>query len=534
MNGFLEWFKANTKMKRWMFLIIVGIILTCYGISEILVFKELSFIEVGKIVISFVVGFTSIILGIVFIQKRTLELLVEASDTRAESENQSAVKSLIFNKKVYDKGPNIVVIGGGSGLNTVLKGIKNYTSNITAIVTVSNYGNMPTDSRKELEVLPLGDIKESLIALSKDENSMEGIMNLKFDSGKLKNLSFSDIYFSAMEKLYGNFTDSIEESKDILNIVGRVLPVTLDEMHIVAELQDGTIIEQKDKIAEIVYKKVSKINRIYLSPTNCRPAPGVLEAIENADAIVIGPGSLYTNVIPNLLVKGVSKAIKESKAMKIYVTNIMTEPGQTDNYSVYDHINTIIEHAGRGIVEYCIYDTGEIIPEIIKRYNKEGADLVEQDISKAKELGVKLIQRDLAYVNGEFIRHNPASVAESIIELICEDLKFKDSQNTPEYFMMNTRLKESKIKNKSKAKPKRLKEKRNNRFKEKEEVRKPSKFGIKYKERIETIKNADKQTQKNKKNINKQKEQKNIEQNEIKAAHMKPKHTKIEKLKTKK
>ena len=168
MKGFLEWFKASTKMKRWIFLILIGIVLTCYGISQILVMKELSFFDVGKIVVSFAVGFTAIIIGIVFTQKRTLELLVQDSDERLEGESRNAVKSLIFNKKVYDKGPNIVVIGGGSGLNTVLKGLKAYTSNITAIVTVSSYGTAPSDSRKELAMLPLDDIKESMVALASE------------------------------------------------------------------------------------------------------------------------------------------------------------------------------------------------------------------------------------------------------------------------------------------------------------------------------------------------------------------------------
>lgn len=491
MKGFLEWFKASTKMKRWIFLILIGIVLTCYGISQILVMKELSFFDVGKIVVSFAVGFTAIIIGIVFTQKRTLELLVQDSDERLEGESRNAVKSLIFNKKVYDKGPNIVVIGGGSGLNTVLKGLKAYTSNITAIVTVSSYGTAPSDSRKELAMLPLDDIKESMVALASDETAMEGLMNLKFEDGKLRKLSFGDIYLSAMEHLYGNFTDSIEKSRNVLNIIGRVLPVTLEEINIAAELQDGSVVTEKSKIPEMVLDKVSKINRIYITPTNCKPAPGVIEAIEKADAIIIGPGSLYTNVIPNLLVKGVSKAIKESKAMKVYISNIMTEPGQTDNYSLSDHMKAIIDHAGKGIIDYCIYDTGEVIPEFIKRYNKQGADLVEQDIAKAKALDVKLLQRDLASVNGEYIRHNPEAVAASIIELICDDLKFNDKQNAPQYLMLNSRLMGEKKKLKKNQKAKQKVKRVNANAEGKEKAKKQSKFGMKYQERIETIRQTD-------------------------------------------
>lgn len=490
MKGFFSWFKGSTKMKRWMLLVLIGIILVGYGVASILIAKEISFVEIGKIILLFVLGFTCTIVGIVFAQKRTLELLIEASDLRLEKGNKNVnVNSLIFNKKIYDKGPNIVVIGGGSGLNTVLRGLKNYTSNITAIVTVSDYGKLPTNSRKQLELLPLDDIKDSLVALSYNEQVMDGILNLNYKQGMLKGLSFGDIYLYSMKELYGDFTESIEKSKEVLNIIGRVLPVTLDEVKICAELENGMVVEEKDKIPEVVFDKVTNINRIYINPSNCVPAPGVLEAIKNADAIIIGPGSLYTNVIPNLLVKNVSRTIKESKAIKIYVNNIMTEPGQTDNYTISDHIQAIQDHAGAGIMDYCIYDTGEIVPEYIRKYNMEGQDLVEQDIQKCKEKGVKLLQRNLSTIIDDNIRHDPNAVAEAIIQIICDDLKFKDKQNDPEYIMLNSRLKEEKRRKKNtkpifNVKPKSKKNTTN-------KVKKTSKFNEKYKERIESIKTSE-------------------------------------------
>ena len=494
MKGFFSWFKGSTKMKRWLFLVLIGIVLVCYGVASILVAKEISFIDVGKIILLFVLGFTCTILGIVFAQKRTLELLIEASDLRLEKGNKNVnVNSLIFNKKVYDKGPNIVVIGGGSGLNTVLSGLKNYTSNITAIVTISDYGKLPSNSRKQLDLLPLDDIKESLVALSYNEQVMEGILNLKYEKGMLKNLSFGDIYLYSMKELYGDFTESIERSKDVLNITGRVLPVTLDEIKICAELENGMVVEEKEKIPEIVFDKVTKINRIYISPSNCVPAPGVLEAIKNADAIIIGPGSLYTNVIPNLLVKNVSKTIKESKAIKIYVNNIMTEPGQTDNYSISDHIQAIIDHAGEGVIDYCIYDTGEIVPEYIRKYNREGQDLVEQDIQKCKDKGIKLLQRNLSCIIDETIRHNPKAVAEAVIQIICDDLKFRDKQNDPQYIMLNSRLKEEKKRKKNTKPIFKVKNKKSTA----KRAKRTSKFNEKYKDRIQSIKETDKNIVKN-------------------------------------
>ena len=217
MKGFFKWFKKESKMKRWMLVIILGILLACYGMVILLTGEQLGFMDLAKIVASFVIGFTLVIIGNIFMQRRTLELLVQETDKRDEAKTGN-VKSLIFNKKVYDEGPNIVVIGGGSGLDSVLKGLKNYTSNITAIVTVSDYGAGISDSRKLLETMPLDDIKNSFVALSENETIMNGILNYKFTEGRLKSLSFGDIYLLAMKELYGDFTASIEQTKNVLNI----------------------------------------------------------------------------------------------------------------------------------------------------------------------------------------------------------------------------------------------------------------------------------------------------------------------------
>ena len=179
-----------------MFLILIGILLACYGLAEIIVMKEISFQEVGKVVVIFVIGFIAIVLGLIGLNKRTLEVLIEATDERMENKKNVNINSLIFNKTVYDKGPNIVVIGGGTGLNTVLTGLKNYTSNLTAIVAVSDYGEEATNSRRELDMLPLGDIKDSIVSLASKEEQMDKLMNYEFTSGKLRGLNFPVIYFS--------------------------------------------------------------------------------------------------------------------------------------------------------------------------------------------------------------------------------------------------------------------------------------------------------------------------------------------------
>ena len=480
MKGFFSWFKSENKMKRWMILILISMIAICYAISIILVTDSINIKTIVKVIVLFIFGFLGIVFGGISIQKRTLEILVK------ETDKTNNIKSLIYDKKVYTQGPNIVVIGGGNGLNSVLKGLKKYTDNITAIVTISDYGEAKTDSRILLNTLPLEDVKESLIALASDEEEMEKLINHKFSYGALKSLSFGDIYLLAMQNLYSDFSKSIEKSKNVLNITGKVLPVTQDEIEICAELTDGTVVKGKNEIPDIINEKTCNINRVYISPSNCKVAPGVVEAIKNADAIIIGPGSLYTNVIPNLLVKGVSRAIKESKAFKIYVSNIMTEPGQTYNYALSDHIKAIKRHIGDGIIDYCIYDTGEVMPEYIRKYNMKGAELVEQDIQKAKIEGVKLLKRDLATIENGYIRHNPDAIARSIIELICEDLKFKDRQNDPEYLILKQKLKYKKIRPSQKNKWKKRKVSKDGK----------SKFYSKYENRIQSIKESDEKLKK--------------------------------------
>lgn len=509
MKGFFTWFKSSTKIKRWIFVILIGIALCCYGFAQILTKNELVFTDLLLIIGSFVLGFVFIVIGIIFIQKRTLELLVQANISGVEGKKSVNMNSLIFGKKLYENGPNIVVIGGGTGLNTVLKGIKKYTDNITAIVTISDYGRKTSTSRDELNLLPLEDIKQSMVALADKDEDMQKVINHTFTNSYLKGLNFGDIYLLALSQIYGN--SAIEKSSQILKTTGKVLPVTLDEIQICAELKDGTIVEEKDKISNVVYDKVTSINRVYITPSNAVPAPGVLEAIKNADAIIIGPGSLYTNIIPNLLVKNVVKTIKESKAIKVYVSNIMTEPGQTDNYSISDHIDALVEHIGKGVIDYCLCDTGEVTPEFVRKYNKMGSDLVEQDLKNVLDRGITIIQKDMSEIKDDAIRHNPDAIASSVIELICDDLKYKDKQNNTQYVMMNSKLKVQKKEERKHKKAKKIETKSRIKDAEKQKprFRKKSKFQTKYKDRIDSIQHSDETTENNRKKAIKGKNNKN-------------------------
>mgnify|MGYP002587470072 FL=1 len=514
MKGIFYWFKDSSKMKRWIMLILVGIVFSSFGMANMIVSEEaISFGQAAKIIAYFVIGFTCVVLGLVFINKRNMELFIEATDYRLDKDEKINVNSLIFNKTVYNQGPKIVVIGGGSGLNNTLEGLKKHTSNITAVVTVSDYGENFCENNETMLYRQLEDIKNGISSLALDDNSkMKDLLSYKFKEGALNGVSFSDLYFAAMDDISKSSADAIKDSNEIFKICGKVLPVTKDKMKICAELENGYLIEEKSKIAETVYDKLTKINRVYLNPTNCKALPEVIEAIREADGIIIGPGSLYTNVIPNLLVNGVSRAIRESKAVKLYVCNIMTEPGLTDNYSVADHINAIVEHCGEGLIDYCLYDTGEVIPEYIKKYNLDGAELVEQDLSDIKDKRIKFIKEDMSVIKDDFVRHNSMLIADTLIKIICDDLKFKDRQNEPEYLMMNSKLQMDKEIKKEMIRQN--KNKKNDSKKPKSKSK--SKFASKYSDRIESIKHADEKAEKRKKArmIKKQTEPKKIEDQE--------------------
>jgi len=497
MRGIFQWFKDSSKMKRWFMLILIGVVFASFGMANLIVSEEsISFIQAAKIIIYFVIGFTCVILGLVFINKRTMELFVEATDYRLDNNKQVNVNSLIFNKTVYNNGPKIVVIGGGSGLNTTLEGIKKYTSNITAVVTVSDYGENLKQNNEYMVYRQLEDIKNGISSLAfNDESKIKELLDYQFSNGKLKGIKFSDLYFKAMTDISSSTADAIKQSNDVFKIIGTVVPVTKDKMEICAELENGYLIEQKSRIAETVYDRLTKINRVYLNPTNCKALPEVIEAIKEADGIIIGPGSLYLNVIPNLLVSGVARAIKESKAVKMYVCNIMTEPGLTDNYSVADHINAIVEHCGEGLIDYCLYDTGEIIPEFIKKYNLDGSELVEQEITNIKDKKIKFIKENISIIKDDFIRHNSMIIADKLIQIICDDLKFQDKQNDIEYIMMNSKL----VADKKIKKDIKRNSKNKNRKNEKSKIKLKSKFASKYSDRIQSIKDSDEKAIKKKK-----------------------------------
>ena len=319
MKGIFYWFKDSSKMKRWIMLILVGIVFCSFGMANIIVSEEaITFGQAGKIIAYFVIGFTCVVLGLVFINKRNMELFIEATDNRLDKDEKVNVNSLIFNKKVYNQGPKIVVIGGGSGLNNTLEGLKKHTSNITAVVTVSDYVEDFGENNEKLVYRQLEDIKNGIGSLAiEDTSKMSELLNYKFKKGALKNVAFSDLYFSAMDDISTSTAQAVKDSNEIFKICGKVLPVTKDKMKICAELENGYLIEEKSKIAETVYDKLTKINRVYLNPSNCKALPEVIEAIKEADGIIIGPRKFIYKRNSKLISKWCIKGNKRIKSRKI-------------------------------------------------------------------------------------------------------------------------------------------------------------------------------------------------------------------------
>lgn len=310
----------------------------------------------------------------------------------------------------------LVAIGGGTGLSTVLRGLRRYFHDMTAIVTVADNGGSSGKLRTQLGMLPPGDIRNCLCALA--NNELKDVMNYRFTEGELKGHPFGNLCIAAFNGVSGDFVEAVEKMNRILDTDGNVIPVTNKDVNLCAFLENGDIIWGESKIGKRIGSE--KIDRIELRP---KDPPAVLEAVEkiiDADIILFGPGSLYTSIIPNLLVKGIPEAIKKSKAVKVYVCNIMTQPGETIGYSAYEHLKAIEKHTYHNIMDYIIANDEEIDSELINRYRLEGAEYVslnEKDFEKSKTI---LKSGKLVSDNEKYLRHDVDILANIIFECLSE------------------------------------------------------------------------------------------------------------------
>ncbi len=345
------------------------------------------------------------------------------------------------------KGPKIVAIGGGTGLSTMLRGLKYFTANITAIVTVGDDGGGSGVLRQDLGMLPPGDIRNCILALANTEPIMENLIRYRFTDGTLKGQNFGNLLLAALTGIYGEFEIAVQKMSDVLAVRGKVLPVTIDDMVLKAKLENGNTIVGESNIPEASLEQNSQIDRVYINPEDCKALDEAIVAIKKADSIIIGPGSLYTSVIPNLLVKDILNAIKEAKSPKIYVCNIMTQPGETDLYTVKSHLNAINKHVDGNIFDYVIVNNNEDLSlDLEKKYLDGNSNLVKYDKDQMNLLGIKIIEEDLIKVNSNgYVRHNEYKLSTLIIKTIMKEvLMFSDSKIS-HYLHLSEKLRNKEI-----------------------------------------------------------------------------------------
>lgn len=410
------WLLPGLKVKRWFAMIFVGSLLILIGTMIVFnmrpVYFTMEFIRyiAGKAptgIVGVIVAAFGVLMFFKGWQKTNLSIL----DLEGDREKGSILESL-YRRRKLNRGPKIVAIGGGTGLSMLLKGIKKITNNITAIVTVGDDGGSSGRLREEMGVLPPGDIRNCIAALADDEDLVTKLFQYRFKTGEgLEGHSFGNLFLTALCSITGDMVSAVKESSNVLSIRGRVLPSTLDDMKLVAELEDGRIIHGESNIPEAH----GKIKRLFTDPDNCRPLDDAIEAIKNADLIILGPGSLYTSVIPNLLIKQIAEEIAVSNAKKIYVCNIMTQPGETDDYSASNHINAILEHAGSKKILDAVLVNDSLPNNLAIKYKAANSFPVKLDVENIKKSGVRIVSKKLIEESKEgLVRHSSNRVARAI------------------------------------------------------------------------------------------------------------------------
>lgn len=337
-------------------------------------------------------------------------------------------------RKVLKAPLRIVSIGGGTGLSTLLGGLKRYARSkhtglgstlaetrpeldLTAVVTVTDDGGSSGRLRREFDIPPPGDIRNCMTALSEDEGLMSQLFEYRFSSGRgLKGHSFGNLFLAALNEITGDFAEAVKLSSEILAIRGRIFPSTRSNVTLEAELMDGTAVSGETNIS----KSRSAIRRIKLKPQSCDPMPETIDAILAADLITLGPGSLYTSIVPNLLVEGLPEAIERSSAMKVYFVNLMWQPGETINFTASGHLRAIQEHAQRGLIDTVVVNTANIPTHLQRKYAREKVKPVENDLESINKLGAKIVTAELVCDSSlahDKIRHDPAALAEVVVDL---------------------------------------------------------------------------------------------------------------------
>lgn len=412
MKEILEWFKPGTRVKRY-----IGIQILSIAVLIFCVISLTNILDLNKItLVAYIFLITLSIFGIIFSFVLAQKNILYVSLKNISKKNKSIrVKKLLYSDPRLKKGAKIVVIGGGSGLPILLKGLKEYTSNITAVVNVSDDDASLTTAMNDVEKLTPGDIRKCLAALSTNESDMDKLLTYK--ENDIKGQSVGNMVISALIKITGSFTKAVEKISEIFDMQGSIYPVSTDDIVLCAGLENGEVVVGKENIIERVREMKSPIKQIFLKEGSISPMPEVIDAIKSANVIVIGPGALYTSVVSNLLIDEVSKAIVKSKAKKVYISNIMNQPGQTDGYTLARYINEVERYLGKHVLDYAIVNNGEITEEMIKDFNQEESTPVKIDLENIQNRAISVIREDLVLATKSGIIHDTKRLSEIIVKL---------------------------------------------------------------------------------------------------------------------
>ena len=411
--GILKWFYPGIGIRRWIVVSAFGIAILIIGIVRLFSFDKYSIFLLQFLdVLLIFLGVTLLISGVIRALRSFIFFFFPELDKRRN------FADIIYRRRQLERGPNIVAVGGGHGLSVLLEGLREYTSNISAIVTVADSGGSTGRLRQQFDILAPGDIRNCLVALADAPALMRKLFQFRFDSSspELAGHNFGNLFITAMTQVTGDFDKAVKESSKVLAIRGQVIPSTLDNVNLVAEYKDGSVTEGEANIPEAK----RPIRRVWLNPGDAHATEEALLAIQRAQIIAYGPGSLYTSIIPNLLIKEISEAIIASDAVKIYVCNIMTQPGETDGFTAFDHLDALVQHTNPKIVDYCLVNSGSVSRELQERYKQENSYPIIADSRKIRNMGFRAIEEDLIAVSNNFIRHDSAQLSRVILGLIEE------------------------------------------------------------------------------------------------------------------
>ncbi len=427
----IYWLKPGLNMKRWLILGSVGIIMVAiaFGLSmrNIPIMMNLSAESIYPLAL--VLALMGISILIISVKQGTVSLMKNLDKTPKTDHVQTEgarLAQMVYDRQVLSKGPKFVVIGGGTGLSVLLRGMKQITSNISAVVTVADDGGGSGVLREDLGMLPPGDIRSCLLALAEMEPTMEALLQYRFTEGALKGQSFGNLFVASMNGISENFEEAVKKMGEVLAVKGRVYPVTLEDITLFAQLVNGKVIKGESKIPIKSIEENSPIDFVFLRPRRPSPLPEVIAAIETAEVIILGPGSLFTSIIPNLLINQVTDKINKSKGLVVYLPNLMTQPGETDHFSVHQHVEELMKNTGLEKLDLVLANSQKVSEDVMKKYQDEGAEMVlpgDEDRSYFKKKNIKFLEVEAVEVKSNYVRHDALKVSRLIHSQLIDSMK---------------------------------------------------------------------------------------------------------------